>query len=186
MNIFFRVLLAFYAFCLAVISAICMIITVKTEIFAIIYRYIDDFVFSNKSPGPRVVMFLITLLFFILSIMFLLSGVKSSKDKKAVSKHTNIGEVRISLNSIENIALNASRKVNGVKDTKALVKKHDDSVEVIAKIVVMPDMNIPAITEDVQLRIKKSVEECSGISVKEVKAVVESIYSGSIVKSRVE
>ena len=186
MNIFFRVLLAFYAFCLAVISAITMLITVKTDIFEIIYQYLDDYVFSNDSPGPRVAVFLIALLFFVLSLMFLLSGVKSNKDKKAVSKHTNIGEVRISLNSIENIALNASKKVNGVRDTKAYVKKIEDSVGVIIRIVVMPDMNIPAISADVQERVKKSVEESSGINVKEVKIVVDSIYSGAVNKTRVE
>ena len=186
MNIFFRVLLAFYAFCLAVISAITMLITVKTDIFESIYRNLDDYVFSNDSPGPRVAMFLIALLFFILSLMFLFSGMKSNKDKKAVSKHTNIGEVRISLNSIENIALNASRKANGVRDTKAYVKRLEDSVAVSIKMVVMPDMNIPAISDDVQERVKKSVEESSGINVKEVKIIVDSIYSGTLSKTRVE
>ncbi|NJD03553.1 MAG: alkaline shock response membrane anchor protein AmaP [Ruminiclostridium sp.] len=186
MNIFFRVLLAFYAFCLAVISAIIMLITVKTDFFEIIYRNLDDYVFLNDSPGPRIAMFLIGLLFFVLSLMFLLSGVKSNKDKKAVSKHTNIGEVRISLNSIENIALNASRKVNGVKESKAYVKRLEDSVAINVKMVVMPEMNIPAISGDVQERVKKSVEESSGIDVKEVKIIVDSIYSGALSKTRVE
>ncbi len=186
MNIFFRILLAFYAFCLAVISAISMLITIKTDIFEIIYRYLDEYVLSSSSPGPRIAMFLISLLFFILSLMFLLSGVRSNKDKKAVSKHTNIGEVRISLNSIENIALNASRKANGVRDTKAFVKKVEDTVSIILKLVVLPDLSIPAISEDVQMRVKKSVEESSGINVRDVKVVVDSIYSGITNKSRVE
>ncbi len=186
MNIFFRVLLAFYAFCLAVISAILMLITLKTDFFETIYRYLDEGIFSNGSPGPRIAMFIIALLFFVLSLMFLFSGMKSNKDKKAVSKHTNIGEVRISLNSIENIALNASKKVNGVRDTRAFVWKHEDSVAVNIKMVVMPDMNIPAISADVQERVKKSVEESSGIAVNEVKVIVEGIYSGTVVKTRVE
>ena len=41
--------------------------------------------------------------------MFLLSGVKSEKDKKSVSKYNNVGEIRISLSAIESIALNASK-----------------------------------------------------------------------------
>ncbi len=186
MNIFFRILLAFYAFCLAVFSAVTMLITVKTEFFESIYQNLDEYVFSAESPGARIAMFLIALLFFVLSLMFLLSGVKSNKDKKAVSKHTNIGEVRISLNSIENIALNAARKVNGVRDTRAYVKRAEESVAVDIKMVVMPDMNIPAMSVDVQERVKKSVEESSGISVKEVKIIVDSIYSGAISKTRVE
>lgn len=186
MNIFFRIVLAIYAFCLAVISAVTMLITIRTDIFEVIYEYLDESVFSYSGPGPRIATFIIALLFFILSLMFLLSGVKSNKDKKAVSKHTNIGEVRISLNSIENIALNASRKVNGVRDTRAFVKKIEEDVAVSIKLVVMPDINIPAVSEDVQERVKRSVEESSGINVKEVKVIIESIFSGAVNKARVE
>lgn len=180
MNIFFRVLLAIYAFCLAVFSAICMIITIKTDIFQTIYENLDQYVFSNNVVEARIVTFLIALVFFVLSIMFLFSGFKSNKDKKAVSKHTNIGEVRISLNSIENIALNASKKANGVKETKAFVKKLDDSVAVTIKIIVLPEINIPEISGDIQARVKGSVEDNAGINVKEVKVVVEGIYSSTV------
>jgi uncharacterized alkaline shock family protein YloU len=186
MNIFFRVLLAIYAFCLAVISAVIMYVTIKTGVFNTLCSYLDEKVFSSISPGPRIAMFLIALVFFVLSITFLLSGVRSNKDKKAVSKHTNIGEVKISLNSIENIALNASKKANGVKEAKTLVRKQDDNVSITARIVVMPDLSIPAISEDVQMRVKKSVEESSGINVRDVKVIVDSIYSGVTYKSRVE
>ena len=186
MNIFFRVLLAIYAFCLAVISAVTMYVTIRTGVFNTLCSYLDDKVFSSIGPGPRILVFLIALVFFVLSITFLLSGVRSNKDKKAVSKHTNIGEVRISLNSIENIALNASKKANGVKEAKTLVKKQDDNVSITARIIVMPDLSIPAISEDVQMRVKKSVEESSGINVRDVKVIVDSIYSGVTYKSRVE
>lgn len=118
--------------------------------------------------------------------MFLLSGVRSSKDKKAVSKHTNIGEISISLNSIENIAINASKKTNGVRETKTLVRKSDDGVEIEIRLVVMPDMSIPVITEDVQQRVKKSVEDTAGVIVKAVRVVVDSIYSGITHRPRVE
>ena len=186
MNIFFRVLLAIYAFCLAVFSAIMMYAVIKTDVFNAIYQYMDERIFSYNGSGPRLALFLTALLFFVLSLMFLLSGVKSNKDKKAISKHTNIGEVSISLNSIENIALNASRKAAGVKDTKAFVRKRVDNVSIVARIVVMPDMNIPAISEDVQTRVKKSVEDNAGINVSDVKVIVDCIYSGATYKSRVE
>ncbi len=186
MNILFRVLLAFYAFCLAVISAITMYISVRTDSYQGIFDFLIENIFRKEGPGPRIATFLAGLVFFILSIMFLLSGVRSSKDKKAVSKHTNIGEVRISLNSIENISINASKKAAGVRETKTDVRKLDDGVAVTVRIVVMPDLSIPAISEDVQLRVKKAVEESSGIPVKAVRVIVDSIYSGVTYKARVE
>ncbi len=186
MNIFFRVLLAFYAFCLAVFSALGMYVAIDPQAFVDIAGAITGIISTEGATAFRVIVFITALIFFALSIMFLLSGVKSNKDKKAVSKHTNIGEIRISLNSIENIAINASKRSNGVKETKTLVKKADDGVEIEVRIVVMPDLSIPVISEEVQGRVKKSVEESSGISVKQVKVIVDSIYSGLTNRARVE
>lgn len=186
MNIIFRVLLAIYAFCLALISTLAMYITLRPKAYSGVSEYLEKNVFAEGATGLRIAAFAIALIFFVLSLMFLLSGVRSNKDKKAVSKHTNIGEIKISLNSIENIALNASKKAGGVKESKTLVKKSEDGVEIDVRIVVMPDLSIPAISEDVQARVKKSVEDASGISVKKVKIIVDSIYSGVTYKARVE
>lgn len=186
MNIFYRILLAVYAFCLMLFSAIVMYTAIWTEVFTGIADYLARNVFSEGATGFRIAVFVTALIFFALSIVFLLSGFKSNKDKKAVSKHTNIGEIRISLNSIENIAINASRKVNGVKDSKTFVKKAEDGVEIEVRTVVMPDLSIPVISEDVQARVKKSVEDTAGIAVKHVKVIVDSIYGGITYKARVE
>ena len=186
MNIFFRVLLAIYAFCLALVSALAMYITIWTKAYADIADYLAQNVFTNGATGYRITVFTVALVFFALSLMFLLSGIKSNKDKKAVSKYTNIGEIRISLNSIENIALNASKKTNGIRESKAVVKKVEDAVNIELRIVVMPDLSIPVISEDVQSRVKKAVEDASGIIVKQVKVIVDSIYSGVTYKARVE
>jgi uncharacterized alkaline shock family protein YloU len=182
MNIFFRIFLAVYAFCMAVVSFITMLITFNTSIYNEISDYITKDVLT--SPNARFTMFLIAFIFFILSITFLLSGFKSKKDKKSVNKHTNVGEIKISLNSIESIALTASRKLNGVREAKAYVSKHEDSVSIVIKSVVMPDINIPALCEDIQIKVKNSVEECAGVAVDNVKVLIDNISTGY--RSRVE
>lgn len=186
MNIFFRILLAVYAFVMAVVSAVMMYLAVSTKMLYGALNLFKNILFGNSATGYRIAIFIVSLIFFTLSVMFLLSGVKSNKDKRAVSKHTNIGEIRISLNSIENIAFNTSKKVNGIRDSKISVAKLEDGVNIEIRIVIMPDLSIPAISEDVQERVKKSVEETSGVIVKQVKVIVDSIFSGTIYKARVE
>ncbi len=186
MKILFRVLLAIYAFCLAVVSAFAMYIVIDPQAYVDISESIIHVISTDNATALRIVVFVTALLFFALSIMFLLSGVRSSKDKKAVSKHTNIGEIRISLNSIENIASNASKRSTGIRESKTLVKKAEDGVDIEVRVVVMPDISIPVISEEVQGRVKKSVEDASGITVKNVKVIVDSIYSGVTYKPRVE
>lgn len=182
MNIIFRILLAFYAFCLTVISLVLMIVTLNKEIFTNITTFLEGNVLNNKASV--ILLFIVELIFFGLSLMFLLSGVRSQRNRKSISRFNKIGEIKISLNTIENLALAASRRSNGVKDSKAYVRKLGDNVSVHIKIVVMPDINIPALLEDIQMRVKKSIEETSGILVNDVKVFVENIYTGY--RSRVE
>ncbi|MCX7843263.1 MAG: alkaline shock response membrane anchor protein AmaP [Clostridia bacterium] len=181
MNIFFRVLLAIYAFILTILSFLIMVIAFKPSIFSWLSDYMQAILKTRNGP---LITFIIAFIFFALSITFLLSGVRSSKDKKAVTKHTNIGEILISLDTLENIALAASRKLNGVRDSKAAIYKQEDGVAVTVKVVVLPEINIPLLSEDIQVKVKKALEDSSGIKVYDVRVMVDNIYSGY--RSRVE
>ena len=64
-------------------------------------------------------------------------------------------------------------------DSKAYVKRTGENVSVHIRVVVMPDINIPANSSGgYTKRVKKSVEETSGILVDDVKVFVENIYTG--------
>lgn len=182
MNIIFRTILAVYAFCLTVVSVILMAMTLSHSLFFSTTDYIAEYVLPNKASN--ILMFIIELIFFALSIVFLFSGVRSEREKKSICKSSNIGEIRISLNSLENIALSASRKISGVKETKAYVSKLGEDVSIYIRTVVLPDTHIPTLSEELQIKVKKAVEETSGINVTDVKVSVENIYTGY--KSRVE
>ena len=184
MKTLLRIMLAMYSFCLAVISAIVMLIAIRPVILDNIYSHISTYILPNR--GASIAMFITALAFFILSLVFLLSGYGNARDKKAVSKHTDIGEIKISLSSIEHLALNAARRINGIKDTRAYVSKEADGIIIAMRVVVMPEINMPSLSEELQGKIKKSVEESSGIAVKEVKVIIDGIYSGSGYKPRVE
>ena len=182
MNIIFRTILAIYAFCLTLASVILMAMTLNHSFFASTTNYITEYVLPNKASN--VLMFIVELIFFALSMMFLFSGVRSEREKKFISKVNNVGEIRISLNTIENIALAASRKLSGIKETKAYVNRYGENVSIYIKAVVLAEIHIPTLSEELQNKVKKAVEETSGINVTDVKVSVENIYTGY--KSRVE
>ena len=181
MNIFFRVLLAIYAFCLTIASLFAMFVTVNQQMFD------GTVVFMGRvllNPNVAAAAFVVELIFFVLSVVFLLSGFKSDIEKKSISKITNIGEIRIALNTIESIALSAARRGGSVKETKACVLKDGENVSITMKIVVMPDVNIPSLSEELQERIKKMVEDNTGVTVNQVSIFVDNIYTGY--RSRIE
>jgi uncharacterized alkaline shock family protein YloU len=176
LNIFLRILLAIYSFCLAIISLVVIMAALRKDVFDLLSYYSETLLFNNGDMVPRLVVIGVALLFFIVSLVFLFLGVRANKDKKSVSKQTNIGAVCISLNSIESISLNAARKINGIRDTKVYITKKEDSVSVKAKLVVMPEIIIPSVSDEVQTAIKSAVEESAGVPVKDVMVFVDSVY----------
>ncbi len=183
MNIILRVLLAIYAFFLTIASMFAMLVTIRSDILTDTYTYLFNEVLAYRNPS--IVMFIIASIFFCLSLTFLLSGFKPEGDKKAIIKYNKNGDIRITLNSIENIALATSRKLSGIRDSKAYVTKVGESVNITVKAIVLPEINIPLLSEDMQVKVKSSVEECTGVQVDSVKVLIESIFTG-YKSSRVE
>jgi uncharacterized alkaline shock family protein YloU len=182
MKIFYRVLLAVDAVILSGLSIIIMISVLKNEFFLNLSEYITKNLFKGNFTEFSI--FIIAFIFFCVNLSFLLSGFRTSKEKRAIAKQTNFGEIKISLNTIENIVLLTSKKVNSIRDTKVRVDRKNDGVKVYIKAVVVPEIDIPLLAEDLQNKVKKSVEESTSIIVNDIEIVVENIYTGY--RSRVE
>lgn len=181
MNVLLRILLVIYAICFIIISILTTVAALNNEI---ITNFLHNYILSDYAPTAILV--IISLILLISGIIFLISALKTDKDRKVVSKYTNIGEVKISLNSIENIALNAAGKFSAIKDVRAFVSKVDDNVSITIKALVLPDTNIPIISNEIQETVKTAIEESSGIIVSDVGIFIENIYSGHLPAHRAE
>lgn len=180
-NILFRILLTVYAFCLTLISLTAFLVFIGLIPFDTVVNVIFS---ALGDVTSTVVLVIISLIFSTLGIVFLLSGVSADKNRKAIVKFSEVGEIIISINTIENIALAASKKIAGLRDTKARVRKRDDSVSLEIITSVIPDMNIPSVSVEIQEKVKSAVEKTSGITVNDVKVLIENIHTGY--KARVE
>jgi len=175
MNILLRILLVIYAVFFIIISILSIIVALNNEILTyFLHNYI-----SLKYYQP-VVFIIISIILLVSGVIFLIFALKTNKDKKAVSKYTNIGEVKISLNSIENITLNAAGKFSALRNVRASVYKVDDTVTIAIKALILPDVNIPVISNEIQETVKNAVEESSGVMVSDVRVFIENIYSGPL------
>jgi len=178
MNIFTRIWVAFYAICFTVISVFFMVFALSPALYDRMSTYVKDEILVNKYFSFAV--FILAFFVFVISVIFLTTGIRNRKEKRAVAKRTGIGEIRISLDTLENLALTAVKRFNGVKDTKAGIfrNKKEDNVNVALKISVMPEINLPSLSEDIQRKVKKLIEENAGVGVKEVKVTIDNIYTG--------
>lgn len=128
-----------------------------------------------------IVLFLISLRFFVLSLQ---RG--SSSSAPSIDQRTDFGDIRISIETIENLALKAASRQRGVKDLRARIHATDAGLDIVLRTVVDGETSIPALTEDIQKTVKQHVEDISGIPVTNVSVFVANVIQTSTYKSRVE
>jgi uncharacterized alkaline shock family protein YloU len=182
MSISTRIILAVYSIIAAVISIGFCVISVFKNLYDFTVKYFGDYISYNKYG--IIVSVAAGLFIFILSVFCFYISLKTNKDRKAVSKKTGIGEVRISIPALETISLSSVRKLDGIKDTRVTVKNAGDGVSIDMKVVLFADTVIPLLSEDIQTRVKEAVENSTGIKVYDVRVLVDNIHSNPVYKAK--
>jgi uncharacterized alkaline shock family protein YloU len=133
--------------------------------------------------------------FIVVSMVILLIGVRmfyiavrpSSVNTPSIDQRTDFGDIRISVDTVENLALKAAQRSRGVKDLKARVSISPGGLEIIIRTLVDGENSIPSLTEDIQRTVKSHIEEVTGIPVASVSVFVANvIQANQAYKSRVE
>ncbi|MCS7461638.1 alkaline shock response membrane anchor protein AmaP [Paenibacillus doosanensis] len=124
----------------------------------------------------------------LISIRFLFVSVRRGKaDVPSIDQRTDFGDIRISIETVENLALKAARRSRGVKDLKARIRVSQAGLEIIIRAIVDGESSIPQLTEEMQAGIKTHIEEITGIPVALVSVFIANIQQASpTFKSRVE
>ncbi len=121
------------------------------------------------------------------SIRFMSLGLFNKESNKGVDYVTEIGNIRISLETIENIALKAAKRVKGVRDLSARIR-HDlknSTVNIGLRVVVDGETPVQEISEQLQHTVKSQVEKLTGVNVDQVPIFVAKTIQGKR-KVRVE
>lgn len=127
-----------------------------------------------------VILLLISLRFFYVSVK------RGNAAAPSIDQRTEFGDIRISMETVENLALKAAGKQRGVKDLKARIRIAEAGLIIMLRAVVDGESSIPVLTEDIQRAVKNHVEEVTGIPVADVTVFVANIIQTQTFKSRVE
>lgn len=179
MGILDRIALALYAFFLAVFSFAMVLVAAGWR------RPMDLLGTSLETISGRWVTGIVSLILFLASIRFLYFGFGRRRGVQTIVHETPLGEVRVSLDAIENLIRRVARQVQGVRDVKPRVVSGPAGLSVSLKVSVSPDISIPEVSDDLQNTIKNYVRNVVGVGVTEVKTFVENI-TAEAKRSRVE
>ena len=178
MNLIFRILVAIYAAIATFISGLVMISPfADKQIMEAFLDYVDvSFYRSNRYD---VLIFLLGMLFLALNLFILFSGIRVRRGNKFYCFKNEDGIVRISANSIENIALSVTKRSNNVREAKAKAKFVKNGVVITLRMVVYPDTQVPTLSEMLQEKIRASVEMMTELHVGTVDINVEGVHASA-------
>jgi len=179
MNLLDRLLLTIYTLAIAFLSLLILLVPFNTWA----YHQINHFIKLYYSNWQNI---LIPFFFLVVSLRLLFSGIRIKKSNRAsgIVRHTEYGELKVSLYAIEEMAKKSARTIPAFREIRANAEMEQDGL--IIHIAAMPlnDTNIPESTVLLQERIKNHIEEHTGIDVKQVKVSIDDIadYKKSRVK----
>lgn len=119
--------------------------------------------------------------------LFYISVRTGQAQAPSIDQRNDFGDIRISLETVENLALKAASRSRGVKDLRARVRVSSAGLEITLRTLVDGETSIPLLTEEIQSGVKAHIEEITGIPVAEVSVFVANVVqSAPTFKSRVE
>lgn len=179
-----KLLLFLYSIVIGIISIVLVSVGFKWFTRAQSIDFID-LIFDNSNYRLTVAIFGIVL--FLVSLRFLVVSLsRGSVSSQSVDQRTEYGDIRISIETMENLALKAAMKQRGVKDLKARVHATDAGMDIVLRTVVDGEVAIPLLTEEVQKAVKSYLEEITGIPVTNVSVYIANVMQSNTIKSRVE
>lgn len=98
------------------------------------------------------------------------------KEKTTTSiNSTDIGSVDITLDALDSLIKNIAIEQEGVVSINSTLNTMEKGLLINLKTEIYPSMSIPQITNSLQELVKTYIEETTGVTVAEVKVLVEKI-----------
>ena len=185
MKVINRLILSVYALFIAAVTILMVIAIVAVQTGNISLGSIGNAVGNFVEYRESVVVILAILaVLFIISMRIAIRGTSNVKEREPIVKSAAGGEIEISLNTFENIAISTLKKISDARDYSAKVKKINENVAVVINMSVVQDINIPELSQNVQTQVIEAIESTTGVKVLNVKIRIENV--SPVFKSKLE
>lgn len=99
------------------------------------------------------------------------------KKRGIVVQETDLGAVQVSLTAVENLLTKLLRSFPAVKEVKPRIESKKGSAAITLHLSVIPETNIPELTERIQTLVQEGVWDVLGIKVCQVKVLVDKMLA---------
>lgn len=125
---------------------------------------------QNKFDG-----ILLILILGLLAVYLVLMAVNQVKvDQRSLVRVNELGDIRISAQSIIGLINKATNDIEGIKDVNVNLTEVEP-LKVIIELQLLPDFHIPELTESVQSNIKEYLQTTVGVEIDSIGVIVNGI-----------
>lgn len=167
MNVFNRFVLLIFAILVAAFSLALLLLAlpfIPMQYEEALSRFIFD--------SDLITLFAVIML--LLSLKFIFNAMESdSTYDYHITNRTELGEIKISFDTIKSIALSSIKNINSIKEAKAQIKDNKGDISIIITVVFATGTIIPELSKQIQNSVKEAVESATEIAIKEVIIIVE-------------
>lgn len=175
MGVFDRIALTVYTIAMALISGLMILVAVVPE-WVQPQEWLDQALGSGRG---RWAVGLIGTAFFAVSLRLILFAFKRQGGGQPVVHETALGDVRISLDAVENLVRKVARGIKGVREIKASVSHGKDGLHASLQATISPEVSIPEVSEEIQTAVRQYVKRVVGVEMAEVRLEVVNIANES-------
>lgn len=118
----------------------------------------------------------------VIGLLLFLAGVRlgqlslGQKDKKGiVVQETSLGKVKVSLTAVENLVRKLLNPLSEIREVKPSIRGARGKTSITLRIAIIPETNLPQLTERIQTLVKEEVWDILGIEISEVKVLVDNM-----------
>ncbi|MFV9510792.1 alkaline shock response membrane anchor protein AmaP [Tepidibacillus sp. LV47] len=183
MKLFDRLVLFLASLSLMLISLFVIVIGIGLFNPMLLNQWLTQF--FNQSDVKTSVLIISLILFFI--SLYLITKSLQRREVLPISKHSEIGEIKISMETLENLVTKITSRIKGIRELKAKVRPDEQgTMSVLVKIVFDGETPIPQITKEIQELVKERLEQLTGITVGQVHIVISNVSQSTNKKVLVE
>ncbi|MFC4078222.1 alkaline shock response membrane anchor protein AmaP [Salinithrix halophila] len=152
-------------------------------------RVVDGWVDRFYSdPALCWMVLVVSIVVFLISLRVIWQALWNRQEDRGVDRLTEIGHVRISLQTLENLSVKAACRVRGIRNLTARVR-HDGnnaSVGIGLKLTVDGETPIQTLSEQLQHTVKNYVEEVAGVDVNQISVYIADTVQPDRTRVRVD
>jgi uncharacterized alkaline shock family protein YloU len=166
-----RIVLTIYTLALAIFSGLMTVVAIFPR-WAQPHLWLEE---TLRTARGRWALGLIGAAFFAVSVRLIAVAFMRRGGGQPVVHETSLGEVRISLDAVENLVRRTARSIKGVREIKAVVTNAKDGLHVLLAGTISPEVSIPDVSEEIQSAVRQYVKRVVGVDLVEVRLEVENI-----------